>query len=650
MEEERMNTIKFCLKCGHPVGPEDRFCLGCGANIAEMQGQQSAAAEPNTQQPQQPQNNFQQPQNDFAQPQQNFGGFNQPQPGFGAPGAAVKSGDNWFKKNLKLIIIIACVLVVGLIAFFVIKHVFFRFQVIDAKDLYKVEFRGIDSAGTCTPKLNKYSDSIYNSETYSTLADLSEDVDSESTVSKYFEVSEKRLLAAYTKASNKKEAVEMRTALLSESAGLEITINGEKTAKGLKNGDTVKCVVTYNEEYLKDHNIKLENTEFEVTVSDLKTGTKVDMFDGVTVNFSGNDGKGIAEYTADSSKNSGVVRYSWKESYRNLKNGDKVILVARLRYASLVDENDPNGAVYSQIDGNYYTADKANEEKEYTVEGLTEMKKVDIFENIKLEFRNASPYLRVSKIDTSACSADVQSGVRFYVDDSSKDYKIGDTVRIKAYVRSTFSNAGLVPDGTPDEDGYYTSDIKVPDDAPVYLDKQNSAGAVDKFAPIYAEIVKKITEEGIDRTYVRGFSAGSKITGMSFKEIKTMLYEYNEASGSSSRKCLIVKSYVVSVATEKETKTAYAYIALRNPVIKGGEVAYDENSAEYYLYGTQENLDRKLDDSSYTITSIKGATPAETKPEETKPEETQPAENQPDETKPTETQQPAATKETEAAA
>ena len=641
MEEKRMNTIKFCLKCGHPIGPDDKFCLGCGANIAEMQAQQGAAAtpapEPNTQaqqpeaQPQQnfqqPQNNFQQPQNNFQQPQNNFGGgFAQPQPGFGAPAAAVKTGDNWFKKNLKLIIIIASVLVVGLIAFFVIKHVFFRFQVIDAKDLYKIEFKGIDTAGTCTPKLNKYSDSVYNSEYAGALSDLMDNEDSENAVSKYFEVSEKRLLAAYTKAGNKQDAVKMRTALLSEAAGLEITINGEKTAKGLKNGDTVKCVVTYNEQYLKDNDIKLENTEFEVTVADLKTGTKVTMFDNVNVKFSGMDGNGIAEYEVDSSsETSRVVRYSWKESYRNLKNGDKVVLVGRLRYASLVDENDPNGAVYSQISGNYYTADKASEEKEYTVEGLGEMKKINIFDGVKLEFRNASPYLRVTKINTDGCPSEVQSGVRFYLDDSSKDYKIGDTVRLKAYVRSSFTNSGFAPDGTPDADGYYYGDVKVPDDAPVYLTKDNAPGAVDKFAPVYSEIIKKITDEGVERTYVRGFSAGSKISGMTFKETKTMLYEYNEATGSSYRKCLIVKSYVVSVATENETKTAYAYIALRNPVITGDSVSYDENSAEYYLYDSQERLDRKLDDSDYTITSIKGAAEQTTTKatEEGQPSETQ---------------------------
>ena len=51
-----MNTIKFCLKCGHPVGPEEKFCMGCGANIAEMQAQQGAGnvgADQPTQAPQQ---------------------------------------------------------------------------------------------------------------------------------------------------------------------------------------------------------------------------------------------------------------------------------------------------------------------------------------------------------------------------------------------------------------------------------------------------------------------------------------------------------------------------------------------------------------------------------------------------------------------
>lgn len=46
-----MNTIKFCAKCGAPIGPEEKFCGSCGASIAEMEAeagistQQSAPAQ-----------------------------------------------------------------------------------------------------------------------------------------------------------------------------------------------------------------------------------------------------------------------------------------------------------------------------------------------------------------------------------------------------------------------------------------------------------------------------------------------------------------------------------------------------------------------------------------------------------------------------
>lgn len=53
-----MNTIKFCAKCGAPIGPEEKFCGGCGASIAEMEAeagistQQSAPAQAPVQQAQ----------------------------------------------------------------------------------------------------------------------------------------------------------------------------------------------------------------------------------------------------------------------------------------------------------------------------------------------------------------------------------------------------------------------------------------------------------------------------------------------------------------------------------------------------------------------------------------------------------------------
>ena len=665
MEEKRMNTIKFCLKCGHQLGPDDKFCLGCGANIAEMQAQQSAAgAEQNTaamntqatantvntmntqntlntqntfqpQQTQQP-NAFQQPAG-FQPQTNNFYGA-QPQAGFGAPGAAVKSGDNFFKKNLKLIIIIAAALVLCIVGFFVIKHIFFRFQKIDAKDLIKVKFSGVDGAGVATAKLNKYSDSVYNlGEVTDYLGDTSlSDDNEENAKSPYFEIGEKKLLEAYTKAGNAKEAREMRDALLSESAGLKITVNGEeKSAKGLKNDDTVTIKLEFNEKYLEEKNIKLENTEYEVTVEGLKNGTKIDMFDGVTVKFEGNDGKGSADLDTTGAKP--FMRYTLKDTYyKNLKNGDKVVVIARVRNAQYVDSDDPESAVFVEYDGNYYTADKATMEKEFTVEGLTEMKKVDIFKDVTLEYKYAVPYLRVSKVNTDNCSEEVKNGVRFYIDDNSKDLKVGDTVKIKAYANSKFTNSGMEPEGTPDEDGYYVKEITIGDDAPKYLGKDADAETVAKFDAEFDKIKKQASDEAVERTYLSGLSAGGKIQSVTFKDTKTMLFEYVEATAYTSAKCYIVKQVTATVVTDKGNVTAFGLIRLRNPVVKGSEVAVDESGVRVTLYKEQESLDKALEneEKNYTITTIGGAAkPAETKPEDKKPEETTKAEEKkPEET------------------
>ena len=661
-----MNTIKFCLKCGHPVGPEDKFCLGCGANIADMQAQQGAgsvggdAATQNTVNTQATQNTvntvntvntqntqggFQQPQGGAGfQPQQNNFYSAQPQAGFGAPGAAVKSGDNWFKKNLKLIIIIAAALVLCIVGFFVIKHIFFRFQKIDAKDLIKVKFSGIETAGTATAKLNKYSDSVYDAEgsvtdAYSDydLGDVTGSSDDDNSVSAYFELSGKRLQNAWSKAGDAAEARKMRDALLSESAGLKILVNGEETNKatGLKNGDKVTIKLEFNESYLKDNNIKIENAEFEVEAEGLKTGTKVELFKDFDVKFTGNDGAGRAQMNTDNTQP--YVRYSFKEGFTNgkLKNGDKVTVVARLRSATPADSDDPQGPGFVQYDGNYYTAEKIVEEKEFTVEGLQEMTKIDVFENVKLEYRYAVPYLRVSKVNTDACSDVVKNGVRFYVDSGSDVLKVGDKVKIKAYPKNSFTEAGNIPAGEPDEDGYYVKEITIGDDAPAYLTKDSAPANLTKFNTYFEAATKDLTTKGVDRTYISGFSAGGKISAMAFKETKTYLMENNEASNSSI-KAYLAKTYTVTVTTDKGTKTAFGLILMRNPIVEGdvAKVEMYEEAPNYtaYVYEKEEDIKSRLESlnknySQIEVTASAPATtekPAETttKAEEKKPEET----------------------------
>jgi hypothetical protein len=624
--------------------------MGCGANIAEMQAQQGAGnvgADQPTQAPQQaaapqqPQGGtFQQPNGGFQQPnaapQPNF---QQPQfaaqPGFGTPGAAVKpAGDNWFKKHLTLIIVLAVVLIVGIAAFFIIKHVFFRFQKIDAKDLYKIEFKGIESSGVATAKLNKYSDLAYTaSDAMSNIGlgdtDDEDGDDSDKAVSPYLEITDSKLLNAWTKAGDAKEARKMRDALLNEKAGLKITINDGEKATGLSNGDKVKCVVECNDDYLKENNIKIQEKEFEVEVTGLTNGTKVDMFKDVVLNFTGNDGAGRVTMNTDEAYP--FVRISLKDTEKNgkLSNGDKVVLTARMRNAKLVDASDPNGTVTLEYDGNFYVSETATQEKEFTVEGLKEMKKVDVFEGIKPTYRYAIPYLRVTGVDTEGCSEEIKNGVRFYVKDSSKVLNKGDKFVILAYARSSFTESGYAIDGTPNEDGYYEKEFTVGDDAPTYLTKENAPANVEKFNGLFDKVKADLTKKGVDRTYISGFSAGGKISAMAFSETKSYLMENSDAS-SSSLKAYVAKEYTVSVTTDKGAKTAYALVLLRNPTIAGNEAAVDmSDEIPYYtsyIYEKQENIKSRLEslNRNFSLVEVKGSAAATTttKAEDKKPEET----------------------------
>ena len=73
-----MNTIKFCAKCGAPIGPEQKFCGGCGASIAEMEAeagistQQAAPAQAPVQQAQPVQQQAPQYDQQYAQPANNY--------------------------------------------------------------------------------------------------------------------------------------------------------------------------------------------------------------------------------------------------------------------------------------------------------------------------------------------------------------------------------------------------------------------------------------------------------------------------------------------------------------------------------------------------------------------------------------------------
>lgn len=195
--------------------------------------------------------------------------------------------------------------------------------------------------------------------------------------------------------------------------------------ENLSNGDKIKVTVDYNEEEFNKYKIKLTNTTFEIQVEGLKDASDYDLFKDVKVNFEGVSGFGSASIDTSGCDTfaSIYVSYDFDKYPVDLKNGDIVTVVAS------VDEED--------LYDNGYTTDVF--EKKYTVEGLQEPQRYDVFKDIKLVYEGISPYLTVS-VDISACEEPIKDNVYFYITDNANK-KNGDTVIVEAqfdkdYLRS----------------------------------------------------------------------------------------------------------------------------------------------------------------------------------------------------------------------
>ena len=175
-----MNTIKFCAKCGAPIGPEEKFCGSCGASIAEMEAeagistQQSAPAQAPVQQAQPVQQQAPQYDQQYAQPANNY--TQAAAPAAAKPNPFAKLGE-WVKGHKKITLIAAAALIVVIVAIIILCNIL-KYQVIDAKDLFKFEFKGIDGCGYVEAELNCYDKSYYSmADATSALGDLADETD-----------------------------------------------------------------------------------------------------------------------------------------------------------------------------------------------------------------------------------------------------------------------------------------------------------------------------------------------------------------------------------------------------------------------------------------------------------------------------------------
>lgn len=611
---------KFCANCGNALGENEKFCAKCGTPAPADAVPETAApvAEPESA-PAPVVENEPAPVVENA----NDSAFTAPVPppvtDQAVPASPAAAAGSAFAKHKGAIIGIAAAAVV-LIAVIVVIMCLPSYQKIDAKDLFYIQFKGVNGNGTAVGYLNAEEVAVQaDYKRYTKLQKAEEDeeeLEDDDGYSKYFTSDKKELLKAYDKAKNKDAANDMKKALLKikkEEYLLKIKFDKES---GLSNGDSVKCTVEYDEDYLKENKIELTNTEFEIEVEGLVEGKKIDLFDGFNVKFEGRDGEGKATYDSKN-KDLPFVDYDAPYSY-NLKNGDSYEVTASIRTYSLEDVNyldpdDKSKGFYFTYKDTMYVAEKESETKSFTVSGLTELKEVDVFKDIKFNTRGAAPYLTISSVDESDCDEIVADNVYYnIVVDNNGSLKVGDKFKVKA---STYGlkNEGYKPAGEVDEDGYAVKEFTIDSSFGFYITDKSTTGDVNNMEETFKSYLEKVENQNKDRSSFGSVQFDGKATEFKFEPAGAyVILSEGFADGSLSSsdvKNILFRLYKVTATVDKDgatsTKEFFMTFRFKNAYINAKGEGVVDGYASYSASETEDGLKAFFEEDAETGAAVK---------------------------------------------
>ncbi len=621
-----MGNLKFCADCGAKLEENTKFCGSCGAkvesapqpenNSAEqaVQSVQASAPVQNTESAVPPQQNQNpQPQvNQNINPQQQTNAepnYNpQPNNGFAnqapqnnqqfnsAPAAATSNVGTVVKEKKNLIIAITAITAVLIVALIVILNIT-KYQKIDAQELFRVNFVGLNGKGTAAYTLNRdpnSSDYISNFSDYLDIdlddydLDIDDDDEQEDKYSNYLSSDKKVLEKTFNKAKDADEAVQMRKALTKKNSKGEYKLKLEFSAdKNLTNGDKITCTVNYDEESLKKSKIKLKNTTFDVEVKDLKEGTAIDITKAFKVEFKGSDGSGTAELTT--SEDYPFIKSDISKSY-NLSNGDKVTVTSFVRNVDnliyINGENENDGICFDYEDKTYIL-EKQTISTELTVTGLKELEEIDVFEGIEFVTDGVMPYLKVTGVDSSACSSEVQNNVTFTVENRNQYLNVGDKVTITARIDSGFATAGYKAKDIQAGDNAVRKEFTIGDNYSKYLVNDATYEDVSKLDEAFNTEVEKFKTKYTGSKNIitkNSFSLDGKIKKFkSFDEVGRYITVYDGlqdgTGGTFSKKnhCIRIYKVVVEIDNDdKKEQTFYISIAAHSVYINPDETAVND--------------------------------------------------------------------------
>lgn len=600
-----MSQPKFCPVCGTQLAENVDFCAGCGTSVSNTQ-QSAQPAAPKVKKP-----------------------LNPKIIKFGIIGVAF-----------------IAVIVIGLVIFFNLT----KYQKIKSKDLFKVEFMGINGKGKCVVSLNApektWLDYLDDDDDYDYANYLDEDTLDMMTAisgwssddeddskdkkeySKYLSNDEKELQKAFDKADSKSDAKDMRDALIKELIKTDKK-TGEMTVlvdiseeRNLKNGDKIKITVEADEDSLKDELIKLTDIEFEVKVEGLLETEALDVWDGFNISFSGITGEGNAEYDYNNSKYP-FVSYDITSSRYDLSNGDKVTVEAEIYNSQLetrmtkIDEDDDESEYYLVYDGKAYTVATQTATKEFEVSGLTELQELDVFEGLSIDFEGADPSLSFDGFSYDDRSSDLRelmsnSAVTYRIKDRSysSNYKVGDVVTVQASCSEySFKEMGYKPAGTKNADGYYEKEFTIEGDFGHYLTAKSTADEVALAEKSFESFVKTYKSDCLERKTRDPYNAPFHMLEGDIEEFKSLekvetYIRTNDEKGYDNR---LYNVYKVKVKTsEKDEETYYMTLGYKQAYIDVDGKFFGAELAEYDCPAELEKKDliERLKDDKYTLTKV----------------------------------------------
>lgn len=588
-----MANEKFCSNCGAKLSAEAEFCGECGAKQTVAQAESTPVENTVAQ--------------ENIQTVDNNGGVTQ---------AGISLSNENLKKYLPFVGIGAGALVLIIIAVVIIVNLT-KWTKINPSDICRVDFSGLNGSGSAEASfafdeettmyldyIFKYDDDVKASEIAKVVkkldADDIEDLgiekddikeyfgDKDIKVSDYVSIDEDTLLDAFKKAKDEDEAVEMRDALLDS---VEFKLADKKKNGSLKNGDKIKIKVEFDEDDLKEYGIKITEEEFEVTVSGLKDAEELDVFKDVKVEFTGIDGDGDATLNIEGCSDFVKDNFSFYVSPDwNLSLGETVTLSA---YYKDYDYDDELGGVYDEDSDTYYLFEEECE-KQITVEGLTPLEEVDVFEWVDITYDGVAP----SDVDVDW---EWKDGTPDYIKDnvsiSGYGWSVddGETITFSAYAYSSFAEDGYK---LKSEEMQFVVDFaKVP--AYATAEDAKNGTAVDEYLDTFFD------DDWFEYIYYGG---KGYVESVDSKTLKNTYFKYNKEQGDSwMTNNVYVQVYEVNAKAGGDSIKFYIAISVKNVLSLDGSLVADDYYISSRTFTSLDDVKKEYgtSDDDYTVTQIK---------------------------------------------